>query len=341
MTEIPPNNDSGNLRQPKLNLRPPKLNSRRELPPVSTLLGFITVGIIVIFATGFIVQRIAISHTMPVAVATATKTIIPVATTTEVATSTITTTPTEVSGTLSPTPIIPTEVPNTTATPVLIIVVATPGITPIPTAYNPLIDFRGGFANGSSMQMNNGTTTISGKLRLTDGHQNEAHSAFYKTAVPINSFTTSFDYQSIAASAQGITFTIQGVSPTRVGGTGANLGYGTITHSIAIKFALVPTHHSINSSTGVYINGAMPSLPESAISGIDLHSEHTIRVDISYDGTTLNVQETDKVTQSATSQTYMVNIPNVIGTSSAYVGFTGATGTNTSIQDILDWFYQH
>ena len=60
---------------------------------------------------------------------------------------------------------------------------------------------------------------------------------------------------------------------------------------------------------------------------------------MTYDGTTLTVLITDKVTNASATQSYTVNIPAIVGGTTAYVGFTGGSGGETAVQEILDWNY--
>ena len=73
---------------------------------------------------------------------------------------------------------------------------------------------------------------------------------------------------------------------------------------------------------------------------MNLHSGDVFHVVMSYDGTTLTMTITD---MSNTTQTFTtswpVNIASIVGGSTAYVGFTGGTGTLTSTQEILTWTY--
>jgi hypothetical protein len=62
-------------------------------------------------------------------------------------------------------------------------------------------------------------------------------------------------------------------------------------------------------------------------------------VAMAYDGTTLTVTITDTVTTATAKQSYTVDIPTLVGGSTAFVGFTGATGGRTATQDILSWTY--
>jgi len=58
---------------------------------------------------------------------------------------------------------------------------------------------------------------------------------------------------------------------------------------------------------------------------------------MNYDGTTLTMQIKDTSTNATYSTSFPVNIPALVGGNSAYVGFTGGTGSLTAIQDILTW----
>jgi hypothetical protein len=48
---------------------------------------------------------------------------------------------------------------------------------------------------------------------------------------------------------------------------------------------------------------------------------------------------TDTLTQASVVEVFPVNIPAIVGASTAYVGFTGSTGTFTAIDNILTWSY--
>jgi hypothetical protein len=60
-------------------------------------------------------------------------------------------------------------------------------------------------------------------------------------------------------------------------------------------------------------------------------------VQMNYDGTTLTLQITDTSTNAKYNTSFPVNIPNLVGGNTAYVGFTGGTGGLSAIQDILTW----
>ena len=48
---------------------------------------------------------------------------------------------------------------------------------------------------------------------------------------------------------------------------------------------------------------------------------------------------TDTVTLASFTTSTAINIPATVGSNTAYVGFTGGTGSLDAIQDILTWTY--
>ncbi len=198
----------------------------------------------------------------------------------------------------------------------------------------------------------NGDAALNGtRLRLTDGAMSEFSSAWFATPVNITSFNTEFSFQPTQANADGMTFAIQSVGPGAIGPAGAGLGYGApspggqggISNSIAIKFDLYNNLGEGVDSTGLYVNGASPTIPaiDLTSSGVNLHSGDPFRVHVTYNGTTLVMRITDKVTQATFLTSWPINLPATLGGNTGYVGFTGSTGGATSIQDVLTLFYTH
>jgi len=197
----------------------------------------------------------------------------------------------------------------------------------------------------------NGTTKLNGtRLRLTDGGANEAASAFITTPINVQTFTSDFGFQLSSASADGFTFTIQGVGPTALGLSGGGLGYGPdtpggtpgIANSVAVKFDIYNNAGEGTDSTGLYTDGASPTTPalDMTSSGVLLLSGDVFNVHMTYNGTTLTMTITDATNSSQTfTASWPINIPSTVGSSTAYVGFTGGTGGLTAIQEILDWTY--
>ena len=74
-------------------------------------------------------------------------------------------------------------------------------------------------------------------------------------------------------------------------------------------------------------------------SGIDLHSGTMFSAHVVYDGSNLTLTLNDPVTLSVFTHTWAVDIPTTVGGSTAYVGFTGGTGGQTSSQKIGTWTF--
>jgi hypothetical protein len=205
----------------------------------------------------------------------------------------------------------------------------------------PSISFPSGFTGTTGIQLNGSSAYSGSKLRLTNGGTNEAASAFYTTKVNAATFTDTFQVQMTNPQADGFTVCLQSGSPTAIGGFGIGLGYQGIANSIAVKFDLYNNNGEGNDSTGLYINGASPTTPSTDLTntGINLHSGDIFTIVLSYNGTTLTVNETDTVTGATATQNYPLNLAAAIGSSQVYAGFTGGTGGLGCTTDILNWTY--
>jgi len=224
-------------------------------------------------------------------------------------------------------------------------------------AWAQTLDHSAGFAahadvtsNGSAVFAPAAAPTVA---RLTDGAGGEAGSFFSNAALNIQFFTNTFTFQITPGSnptADGMAFVIQGNAATSLGASGGALGYQGILKSICVKFDLYSNNGEGVNSTGLFVNGDMPSKPAAGAppeeisidltgSGIDLHSGDVFKVDMSYDGTTLAATITDQTSNKTASQNYAVNIPTLVGGNTAFVGFTGGTGGLTAIQDVQTWLF--
>ena len=184
----------------------------------------------------------------------------------------------------------------------------------------PVLNFPTGFAGTATQFSFNGTTPpsiVAGALQITGGVVTTAASAFALTPVNVTNFTTQFSFNQVpgtATTADGMTFTIQGVAPTAVGGTGGGLGFAGTTKSVAIKFDLFDNAGEGPNSTGLYMNGVQPNAAQ-----LDQSDGHRHRfaqrtcVPLSRCPITepsLQVTITDTVTLAAATQNYTVDIPD-------------------------------
>ncbi len=220
-----------------------------------------------------------------------------------------------------------------------VLIQTSPGVLPP----NQPFDYSAGFAPGQDTFQFNGNATLSGNiLELTDGGRDEASSVFHVSPLSVQAFTTDFTFQLTNAVADGFTFTIQNVGPGALGAHGGSLGYAGIGSSVAVKFDLYKNAGDPSGNcTGVFTDGASPyGGIDLTNTGIDLHSGDTMDAHITYDGTTLKLTITDLVTQATWSQPFVINIPAMVGGTTAYFGFTAGTGGLTSTQQILSWSYE-
>jgi hypothetical protein len=74
-------------------------------------------------------------------------------------------------------------------------------------------------------------------------------------------------------------------------------------------------------------------------SGIQLNSGDSLQATVSYTGLTLNLKLLDLVTNKTFTYSKAMNIPQVVGANTAYVGFTGGTGGLSSSQKLISWTY--
>ena len=204
------------------------------------------------------------------------------------------------------------------------------------------INFSGGFASTTGLTLNGSAVANDDtRLQLTNGGLNQAGSTFWSTPINIQAFTTSFLFQLSNAQGNGFTFTVQNVGATALGADSTGLGYQGILKSVAIKFNFLDFDNEGADSTGIYTNGQAPTLPTVDLtpSGIVLGSGDSIQAQVTYDGTTLTLNLLDLVTLDKFTLSQAINIPAIVGGNTAYVGFTGGSGTLSSSQKILSWTY--
>ncbi len=181
-------------------------------------------------------------------------------------------------------------------------------------------------------------------LRLTNGSEGEIAAAWSTKRVAVSSFDAQFTFELSKSTADGFTFTLQnsGKGNWASGGNGDALGYQGISNSVAIKFNLYDNSTKKEvSTTGLLTNGAAQTVMsvDMSTAKIDLHSGHPFTVHLSYDGKVLTQTVTDTVTQAVFTHSYKVAVPTLLGSGTAYAGFTGSTGGYTAIQDILNFGY--
>jgi hypothetical protein len=209
------------------------------------------------------------------------------------------------------------------------------------------ISDQSGFSSSAGLNLLGAATVSNNALQLTaagaPGGPTFASAVWYTTPLNIQSFTTDFYIQETLPFADGFTFAIQN-SPAGVdalGGASGGLGYQGLASSVAVKFDLFDNAGEGTDSTGFYTNGASPTMPalDMTTSSLNLHGPDMLHAHITYDGTTLTLLLTDTVSGASYTASTPINIPNVVGAPSAYVGFTASAHGAGATQTILNWTY--
>jgi hypothetical protein len=175
---------------------------------------------------------------------------------------------------------------------------------------------------------------VGSRLRMTSGQQDQSRSVFTNDVVPIHTFRADFSYRSNPGdSADGLCFVVQNGPATALGTAGLNLGYTGIANSEAACLNLY-NFTSYGSQFGFASDGQVPPT-NTDMSPIDLHNGNIFKGTISYDGTTLSAFVRDAAGTQVFQASKTIDLPAAIGSSTARVGFTAATGVQVSTQYIL------
>ena len=234
------------------------------------------------------------------------------------------------------------------------------------------LDHSKGFDSHNELQENGSARFTTEGVASLNNAPGQRGSFFTTQRVGIRRFRTSFTirlHEGTDPRSDGLTFTVQNLGPTALGPNGGGLGYGPdripetpgpgatekgIRNSVAVKLDLFSNSGEGPNSTGIFTDGRSPTvrtpglppeIPDRSVdlrgTGIDLQSQSVKRVDLTYDGSVLTETITDlEDTTLIFSVSYDVDIPSFVGGDTAFVGFTGATGSTWSIQDVLTWDYE-
>ncbi len=184
----------------------------------------------------------------------------------------------------------------------------------------------------------NSVTTTTPTLTLTDNVGGEARSAWLKLAVNIaSSFTASYTYTASGSkAADGIALAFQNEGTAALGGTGGDLGYVGITGATAAYEMNIYNGHTI----GTNFVTTNTSMTYNSTGNVLLQSGDPINVVLTYNASAQTMTEslTDTVTNATYSHVYSgVNLESVLGSSTAYVGFTGGDGGALSVQTVSNF----
>ena len=206
------------------------------------------------------------------------------------------------------------------------------------------------FASCVGLQINGNAACTGGVLRVTPANFGQSGSAFSTTQIPLGtaaSFSTFFSFRitgSAFGGADGIVFVIQPVAST-LGGAGGGIGYAGIPTSLGVEFDTWdngPGSGDANAShVDIDLNGSVNSVQTAPVAPA-LDDGNVWYAWVDYDGATLELRLSQAPTRPAGAVlTRAVNLSSILGTTSAFVGFTSGTGAAFANHDILTWRFDN
>ena len=197
----------------------------------------------------------------------------------------------------------------------------------------------------------NAATAVTGDgtvLRLVPAQFNQSGSAFSQATINASTFSTFFEFRltnpggisdGTEIGADGFVFVVQPVSSS-IGGSGGGLGYAGISPSVGVEFDTFQNGWDPSSNhVGVDVNGDVVSV-QTVVEPTKFDNGNLWYAWVDYDGTTLDVrysQTPNRPTNANLSR--VINIPSIIGSTTAFVGFTAGTGSAFENHDIITWQY--
>lgn len=218
------------------------------------------------------------------------------------------------------------------------------------------------FSDLSAWTLNGVTATIGNPvddgtrrvLRLTDG-LGQSGSAFVTNPVALAgdaSFSAYFTFRigdaegvgdGDGAGADGLVFVIQTVSDT-AGGTGGGIGYQGIIPSLGVEFDTYDNgawDRFDGNHVGIDENGDVASIQQASVAR-RFNDGGAWHAWVDYDGA-LDVLEvrlaSDALRPDLPILSHVVDLPALLGTSDAFVGFTSGTGGGAGDHDVLSFFF--
>jgi len=203
------------------------------------------------------------------------------------------------------------------------------------------------FNNGAGWTFTGDGTINNNVLTVTAGSSGEANAIFFNTPMYIGAFALSFTYQASPSAgsgtlADGITFCMQNSAAgvNAVGGGGGSIGYAGITNSAAIAIDL----YNIAPGGYQFVTGGLnPANTGNYVSlspAVSLAASNPVNINIVYDGNAMSLMFHDTVAHGTYTTNIIVgSIPNDVGGTTAYIGFTGGTGADYSSQTVANFSY--
>jgi hypothetical protein len=217
------------------------------------------------------------------------------------------------------------------------------------------------FSDTSQLTLNADATTLSTSdgvvLRLAAATAWQGGSAFSSVPLNASNFSTFFTFRitdpggpifdcNTEPGADGLVFVVQSVSSS-IGGAGGGIGYYGIPDSVGVEFDTwcnSATHDPSSNHLGIDTEGIVDhglGSPHTATVSPNFDDGNLWYVWIDYDGTTLEVRISQNLIRPQMPHlSRTLNIPEVLGQTTGYVGFTSATGADWGNHDIISWRYK-
>ena len=206
------------------------------------------------------------------------------------------------------------------------------------------------------------TTTADGSvLRLVSTASNDTGAAFSNAQFNVtNGFSTSFDFRlsnrtgssdGTAVGADGFVFVIQNVGVSALGASGEGMGFLNIgTASFGVEFDTFqnanrgdPSSNHLGIDTGGSVNSLVTANVTPDFDSDGTGTKWTGWIDYNAANSSLEVRVSNTGSRPATANlTYSISpatLQSTLGSTSAFIGFTAATGGATENQDIVAWTF--
>lgn len=221
------------------------------------------------------------------------------------------------------------------------------------------------FSSTSGLTLVGNAAQSGNVLRVTPAAGSQAGAAYSTSPITLGAsatFSTTFQFRlsnpgGIHA-ADGITFVLA-ANPTGLGGTGVGMGYSGVPNSVAIEFdtynnagfGLGNNDGNSSNHVAVDVNGSLTNSALHNVYGIQtcdapygpgcMSNGNVWTATIGYDGATkllsVAVKDAAMAVADVAINSYFIDIAAALGTNTAFVGFTAATGAGWENQDILNW----
>jgi hypothetical protein len=217
------------------------------------------------------------------------------------------------------------------------------------------------FSDTSALTLNGSatpTTTADGAvLRLTAAAGSQSGSAFGTVAINAATFSTFFVFRitdpggatfdcNTTTGADGLVFVVQNVSAS-IGGSGQGIGYAGIGNSIGVEWDTwcnAANNDPDSNHIGIDLDGSVDhgtGAPFTLGVTPDFDDGNLWYAWVDYDGTTLEVRTNQTGVRPAQPDlTRDLDLPTILGSTTAFVGFTSGTGSAWGNHYVLSWEYR-